>query len=92
MHLSARNSFYSFSDAMSVGKVGSEGDLFPPKEIRLQAGLIEGQKVVYRVVNGRLIVEKLFSPEEILKKSSKVIVSFEEIKRDRLQLTEDTSK
>ena len=77
---------------MSVGKVGSKGELFPPKELRIQAGLIEGQKVTYRVVNGRLMVERLLSPEEIFNKPSKVVVSFDEIKRDRLQLSEDASK
>ncbi len=77
---------------MSVGKVGSKGELFPPKELRIQAGLIEGQKVTYRVVNGRLVVERLLSPEEIFNKPSKVVVSFDEIKRERLQLSEDASK
>ena len=77
---------------MSVGRVGSKGELFPPKELRLQSGLIEGQRVSYRVVNGRLVVERLLSPEEIFKKPSKVKVSFEEIKQDRLQLSEDAKK
>ncbi len=77
---------------MSVGKVGSKGELFPPKELRIQAGLIEGQKVTYRVVNGRLMVERLLSPEEIFNKPSKVVVSFDEIKRERLQLSEDANK
>ncbi len=77
---------------MSIGRVGSKGELFPPKDLRIQAGLIEGQKVIYHVVNGRLVVERLLSPEEILNKPSKVIVSYEEIKRNRLQLSEDASK
>ncbi len=76
---------------MSIGKVGSKGELFPPKELRLKAGLIEGQKVLYRVFNCRLIVEKIPTPEELLDKPSKVIVSLEELKKDRLKLTEDAS-
>lgn len=74
------------------GKVGSKGELFPPKEIREQVGLKPGHSVVYRVVNGRLIVEKILTPEEILAKPSKVVVSLEELKRDRLELSEEASQ
>ncbi len=77
---------------MIVGRVGSKGELFPPKELRIQAGLVEGQKVIYHVVNGHLVVERLLSPEELFNKPSKVSVSFEEIKHDRRQLSEEASK
>ncbi|MFX0095365.1 MAG: AbrB/MazE/SpoVT family DNA-binding domain-containing protein [Candidatus Hodarchaeota archaeon] len=76
---------------MSIGKVGSKGELFPPKELRLKIGLIEGQKVLYRVFNGRLIVEKIPTPEELLERPSKVIVSLEELKKERAKLSEDAN-
>lgn len=77
---------------MSLGKVGSKGELFPPKNLRIKIGLVEGQQVLYRVVNNRLIVERLFEMEEVLAKPSKVTVSFAELKKDRFQLSEDASK
>ena len=77
---------------MSIGKVGSKGELFPPKDLRSKIGLTAGQNVIYRVVNGRLIVEKLLTVDEVLIKPSKVTVSFDDLKKDRLQLSEDASQ
>jgi bifunctional DNA-binding transcriptional regulator/antitoxin component of YhaV-PrlF toxin-antitoxin module len=77
---------------MYKGKVGSKGELFPPKEIREQINLKAGQTITYRIVNGRLIVERILTPEEILEKPSKAIISLEEIKKNRLNLSEDSSQ
>ena len=77
---------------MSLGKVGSKGELFPPKKLRNKIGLVEGQRVLYRVVNNRLVVERLLEIDEVLAKPSKVTVSFTELKKDRLQLSEDASE
>ena len=77
---------------MSLGKVGSKGELFPPKKLRRKIGLVEGQSVLYRVVNNRLVVEKLLEIDEVLSKPSKITVSFTELKKDRLQLSEDASE
>lgn len=76
---------------MIKGKVGSKGELFPPKEIREQANLEIGHEVMYRVVHGVLMVERIYSPEEILKRPTKVKVTFEEIKKDRAKLSEELS-
>lgn len=86
-----KNMIYS-GESMSQGKVGSKGELFPPKELRERIGLKEGEPVLYRVVQDRLIVEKLYSVEEILQKPAKVTLTPEEIKRDRERLFEDASK
>jgi bifunctional DNA-binding transcriptional regulator/antitoxin component of YhaV-PrlF toxin-antitoxin module len=77
---------------LSLGKVGSKGELFPPKNLRSKIGLVEGQNVLYRVVNNRLVVEKLLEIDEVLDKPSKVNLSFLELKKDRLQLSEDASE
>jgi len=77
---------------MVTGKVGSKGELFPPKEIREQLGLESGQEIEYRISNGTLIIEKILKPEEILAKPKKAIISFEELKKDRLNLSEDAFK
>ncbi|TFG17457.1 MAG: hypothetical protein EU530_10565 [Promethearchaeota archaeon] len=76
---------------MITGIVGSKGELFPPKSIREKMGLKKGQKIVYRVLNGRLIVEKYIELEEILSKSAKMEISFDELKKDREELSEEIS-
>ena len=77
---------------MSIGKVGSKGELFPPKNLRVKIGLKEGQTVLYRDFNGRLIVEKLLTIDEILAKPTKVTISWEELKKDRVTLSEEASR
>ncbi|HMF31885.1 MAG TPA: hypothetical protein VKK79_10740 [Candidatus Lokiarchaeia archaeon] len=77
---------------MSLGKVGSKGELFPPKKLRIEAGLVEGSEVVFRVSQGRLIVERLHPLAELVNKPSKVVVAIEELKQDRLQQSEDASR
>ena len=76
---------------MIKGKVGSKGELFPPKEIREQANLEIGQEVMFRVVNGILMVERIYSPEEILKRPKKVKLLLKEVKSDRDKLLEELS-
>ena len=83
--------FYS-GDTMSSGKVGSKGELFPPKDIREKMGLFPGQNIIYHVIQGRLIIEKILAPDEILKKQMKGKISLEEIKKNRLELSEDAEK
>lgn len=77
---------------MSIGKVGSKGELFPPKKIREKIGLKEGQRVLYRIVQGKLVVEKIETVEEILEKPAKVTITFEEFKEDRRKLSKDAEK
>lgn len=70
-----------------VGRVGSKGELFPPKEIREKLGLKPGVKVVYRVINGKLIVEPIPSIEDVLEESKPVKISIEEFYRFRRKLS-----
>ncbi|MFW9915158.1 MAG: hypothetical protein ACFFGZ_06060 [Candidatus Thorarchaeota archaeon] len=71
------------------GKVGSKGELFPSKKIREAVGLSKDQRVKYSVINGRLIVERIPDPVELFSRPAKVIISREEIKKDRRQLSEE---
>lgn len=75
-----------------MGKVGANGELLPPKEIRERLNFKEGQKVKYSMSCGRLIVEKILSPEEILSQPSKMTIPFEEIKQNRQKLSDDAEK
>ena len=67
---------------MSIGKVGSKGELFPPKKLREEIGLIEGSSVIYRVLEGRLIIEKIPSIEDQLNKKTKAKISLRELKEE----------
>lgn len=77
---------------MAIGKVGSKGELFPPKKMREKIGLKKGQKVLYRIVHGRLVVEKIATAEEILEEEPEVIIPFEEFKEHRRKLSKDAEK
>ena len=71
------------------GKVGSKGELFPSKKIRMAAGLKKNQKVKYSVVQGRLIVEKIPDPIELLSQPPKVTIAWDEFKEDRFSLSKE---
>lgn len=60
------------------GRVGSKGELFPPKEVREKLGLKPHMKVIYRVENGRLIVEPIPTLEDVLEKPPEVEISLED--------------
>jgi len=79
-------------EMMSIGKVGSKGELFPPKKIREKIGLKEGERVLYRIVQGKLMVEKIASFEEILEKPAKITLTAEELKEDRRQLSKEAEE
>ncbi|MFV2015278.1 MAG: AbrB/MazE/SpoVT family DNA-binding domain-containing protein [Candidatus Heimdallarchaeota archaeon] len=67
---------------MITGKVGSKGELFPPKSIRSQIGLKKGDQVTYRVVQGKLVIEKLKTSREILSTKGKIEVTVAELNED----------
>ncbi|MBD3190655.1 MAG: AbrB family transcriptional regulator [Candidatus Heimdallarchaeota archaeon] len=77
---------------MAIGKVGSKGELFPPKKMREKIGLKKGQKVLYKIVHGRLVVEKIVTAEEILEEEPEVTIPFEEFKEHRRELSKDAEK
>ena len=52
---------------MEESRVGSKGELFPPKKLREKLGLKPHTKVIYKIEDGRLIVEPVPSIEELLK-------------------------
>ncbi|MCD6509413.1 MAG: AbrB/MazE/SpoVT family DNA-binding domain-containing protein [Thermoprotei archaeon] len=75
---------------MSIeGRVGSKGELFPPKSIRRKLGLKPHMKVIYRVENGRLIVEPIPTLEDILEKPPEIEISLEDFHKFRKELSKE---
>jgi bifunctional DNA-binding transcriptional regulator/antitoxin component of YhaV-PrlF toxin-antitoxin module len=72
---------------MQKSRVGSKGELFPPKEIREKIGLHAHTKVIYKIEEGRLVVEPVPSLEEVLKEPSAVETTLEELHRLRKELS-----
>ena len=72
---------------MHESRVGSKGELFPPKEIRERLGLKPRVKVIYKVMDGRLLVEPVPSLEEVLKAAPSVEITLEELHAFRRELS-----
>ena len=72
---------------MSKSRVGSKGELFPPKEIREKLGLHAHVKVIYKIEEGRLVVEPIPNLEDVLKEPPSVEVTLEEFHGFRRELS-----
>ncbi len=64
-------------------RVGSKGELFPPKEIREKLGLAPNTRILYRVSEGKLIIEPVPSLEVLMSKKPMHIVSLDELREER---------
>jgi len=63
---------------MSKRRVGSKGELFLPKDVREKLGLRAHVKVIYKIEDGRLVVEPVPGLEDVLKEPPSVEVTLEE--------------
>ena len=72
---------------MSKSRVGSKGELFPPKDIREKLGLRAHVKVIYKIEEGRLVVEPVPSLEDVSKEPPSVEVTLEEFHGFRRELS-----
>jgi bifunctional DNA-binding transcriptional regulator/antitoxin component of YhaV-PrlF toxin-antitoxin module len=72
---------------MQESRVGSKGELFPPKEIRKKLGLTAHTKVIYKIESGKLVVEPVPSLEEVLKEIPTVEITLEEFHKHRKELS-----
>jgi AbrB family looped-hinge helix DNA binding protein len=72
---------------MSKSRVGSKGELFPPKEIREKLGLRAHEKVVYKVEDGKLVVEPVPNLEDVLREPSSVEITLEKFHGFRRELS-----
>ena len=72
---------------MSVVKVVSKGELFPPKELREKLKLKPNKKVLYHEKDGMLVVEPLPTLEELLEADPAIEISLEEFHESRRDLS-----
>jgi len=72
---------------MAESRVGSKGELFPPKELRERLGLHAHVKVIYKIEEGRLVVEPVPSLEKIMREPASVEVTLEELHEFRKELS-----
>ena len=73
---------------MEESRVGSKGELFPPKKIREKLGIKAHTKVIYKVEDGRLVVEPVPSLEEVLTEHPIIEITIEEFHKFRKELSQ----
>jgi len=74
------------------GRVGSKGELFPPKKIREKLKLKPNTRVIYKVKDGRLIVDVIPSIEEVSKEDKPVKISIREFYEFRRELSRNAEQ
>ena len=79
-------------DTDRILKVGSKGEIFPPKEIRERLGLVRNQPIILSVHQNKLIIRKLNSIEKILETHTKVSISYHAFKQFRKSMGENFEK
>jgi AbrB family looped-hinge helix DNA binding protein len=75
---------------MQKNRVGSKGELFPPKEIRDKLGLKAHSRIIYKIEDDRLVVEPVPNLEEIIKETPSVEITLEEFHKHRKELSRKT--
>ncbi|MCW4013719.1 MAG: AbrB/MazE/SpoVT family DNA-binding domain-containing protein [Candidatus Bathyarchaeota archaeon] len=68
-------------------RVGSKGELFPPKEIREKLGLKPNTRILYRISEGKLVVEPVPDLEELMSREPVAVISVDEFREDRTELS-----
>lgn len=72
-----------------IVKIGSNGEILPPNEIRDYLGLLPNQTVIMSVVQDKLIIRKVDSLDTILNEPPKVTISYHAWKQMSKELNED---
>jgi AbrB family looped-hinge helix DNA binding protein len=75
-----------------VVKIGSKGEIFPPKEIREYLGLNPDQSVIISVINDRLVIRKVLSYQEILDRPAKVRISKQAWRQLKEEFSEEINR
>jgi bifunctional DNA-binding transcriptional regulator/antitoxin component of YhaV-PrlF toxin-antitoxin module len=75
-----------------VLKIGSKGEIFPPKQVRERLGLVKDQSIILSVEGDKITIRKLDSVESILQQPTRVVISPSAMKELRRGLSEDLEK
>ena len=70
-------------------KIGSKGEIFPPKAIREKLGFEPDQPILLFIHEDQLIVRKLHSIEELLNSPPKTRISYHAWKQFKEELLEE---
>jgi bifunctional DNA-binding transcriptional regulator/antitoxin component of YhaV-PrlF toxin-antitoxin module len=68
------------------GRVGQKGELFPPKEVREEAGLKPGDQVLYKADHGRIEVVKIPGLREAFSRRKTAKITFEEFENMTIEV------
>jgi AbrB family looped-hinge helix DNA binding protein len=79
--------YYSILDLLQKSKIGSKGEIFPPKEIRERLGLYPGTEIDLKVEDSKLIVRVIPKVNDLLKQPPLVEISLEEFHKFRKDLS-----
>jgi AbrB family looped-hinge helix DNA binding protein len=72
---------------MQKSRIGSKGEIFPPKEIRERLGLRPKTEVTYKVEGTKLIVEPVPTLEDVLSEPTLVEETLEDVRKFRRELS-----
>jgi len=72
---------------MQESRVGSKGEHFPPIELREKLGLQACTRIIYKIEQGRLIVEPVPSLKEVLQEKPTIEITLEEFHKQRQNLS-----
>lgn len=75
-----------------VIKIGSKGEIFPPKELRQSLGLEPNQPIIIYQYKNTLIIRKITSLEEILQQEPKITISYHAWKQLDQEINEELEK
>ena len=72
---------------MQKSKIGSKGEIFPPKEIREKLGLRPGMEIDLKVEDSKLIVRPIPKVNDLLNEPTQVEVTLQEFRKFRRELS-----
>ena len=73
----------------TILKIGSKGEIFPPKIIREKLGFEPNQPILLFIHQDQLIVRKIYTMEEILNVPPKTKISYHAWKQFKEELIKD---